>query len=90
MNKSELIQAVASETGLSKAASKRAIEAVIKSVSGALKKEEKVTLIGFGSFFVKKRNARKGVNPATQKTISIPAQKVVRFKVGSELAKAVM
>ena len=89
MNKAELISAVAAESGLTKVAAKKAIDAVIKSISGTLAKGEKVSLIGFGTFSVGSRSARKGINPSTQKPISIPAKKVAKFKAGSELTDAV-
>lgn len=89
MNKSELIDAVAAESGLTKADSKRAIEAFISSVGSALKKGDKLALVGFGSFSVSDRPARTGRNPKTKETITIPARKVVRFKPGSELADSV-
>jgi DNA-binding protein HU-beta len=89
MNKSELISAIAAESGLTKVDSKKALDAVVKSISGALVKGDKVTLIGFGTFSVNKRPARKGINPSTKKPISIPAKKVAKFKVSSELADAV-
>ncbi len=89
MNKSELISAVAAESGLTKVDAKKAIDAVLKSVSSALAKGDKVTLVGFGTFSVTKRPARKGINPSTKKAISIPAKKVAKFKAGSELADAV-
>ncbi|HNW88349.1 MAG TPA: HU family DNA-binding protein [Bacteroidales bacterium] len=89
MNKQELIDAIAKESKLSKAASKKALEALTKSVGVAMKKGERVALVGFGSFSVAKRNARKGRNPQTGKPISIKAKKVVKFKAGSELVKTV-
>jgi len=89
MNKAQLIDAIAHDAGLSKADAKKAIDAFVKSTSGALKKGDRVALVGFGSFSVSKRNARTGRNPQTGKEIKIPAKKVVKFKAGSELAKKV-
>ena len=89
MNKQELIDAIASGSGLTKADSKRALDAFIESVSGALKKGDRVALVGFGSFTVTKRAARIGRNPQTGKEIKIPAKKVVKFKAGTDLAKKV-
>ena len=89
MNKSELIDAIAADSKLSKADSGRALDAMIGAVSKALKKGDKVVLIGFGSFSVSKRNARTGRNPQTGKTIQIKAKKVAKFKAGAELAKTV-
>ena len=86
MNKNDLINAVAKDTGLSKAASGKALEAVLKSIKKALKKGDKVTLVGFGSFSVTKRKARKGINPQTKAAIKIPAKKVVKFKSGKGLS----
>ena len=89
MNKAELINAIASESGLTKADAKRALDAFISSTSKSLKKGGRVALVGFGSFSVAKREARKGRNPQTGKEITIPAKKVVKFKPGAELADAV-
>ena len=89
MNKAELISAMAEESGLTKAASKRALDAFISTVTKTLGKGEKVSLVGFGSFSVAQRNARRGINPATKEPTQIPAKKVARFKPGSELANAV-
>ena len=86
MNKQELIDAIASGSGLTKADSKRALDAFIESVSGALKKGDRVALVGFGSYSVSERSAREGRNPQTGKTIKIAAKKVVKFKAGTELA----
>ena len=89
MNKSQLIDAMAQDAGISKAAAKKALESFLNNVEGTLKKRGKVTLIGFGTFAVQSRKAREGRNPATGATIKIPAKKVVKFKAGSELSKAV-
>ncbi len=86
MNKSELINAMAAESGLSKADSKKALDAFIGTVSKAMKAGEKVTLVGFGTFSVSERAARTGINPSTKQPIEIPARKVVKFKPGTELA----
>ena len=85
MNKAQLIEAMASEGKISKVAAKCALEAFVSSTTKALKKGEKVALIGFGTFAVNKRAARKGHNPATGKEIKITARKVVKFKVGATL-----
>lgn len=85
MNKTQLINAIAEKAGLSKADSKKALDAFVESVSEALKKDEKVALIGFGSFSVTERSARTGRNPQTGKIIEIAAKKVIKFKAGSEL-----
>jgi DNA-binding protein HU-beta len=89
MNKAELIDAMAKETGLTKADSKKALEAFISSTMKALKKSDRVALVGFGSFSVAKRAARKGRNPQTGKEIKIAAKKVVRFKAGADLSNTV-
>lgn len=85
MNKSELISAMAAEAGLSKADSKKALDAFVASVTKALKAGEKVALVGFGTFSVSERAERIGINPATKASIKIPAKKVAKFKAGSEL-----
>ena len=84
MNKAQLIDAIAEKAGLTKADSKKALEAFVETVGEALKGGDKVALIGFGSFSV---SARSGRNPQTGKTITIPAKKVVKFKAGAELAE---
>ena len=89
MNKSELISAIAAESGLSKVDSKKALDAFIVSVTKALKGGDKVALVGFGSFSIVKRSARTGVNPATKKPLQIAAKKAVKFKAGAELADVV-
>lgn len=88
-NKAELIDAIASKSGLSKADSKKALDAFTAAVSGALKKGDRVSLVGFGSWSVTKRSARTGRNPQTGKEIKIAAKKVVKFKAGAELAGVV-
>jgi DNA-binding protein HU-beta len=85
MNKAELIDAIAGEAGLTKVDTKKALDAFLKVTSGALKKEDRVALVGFGSFSVVKRNARTGRNPQTGKEIKIAAKKVVKFAPGAEL-----
>jgi len=89
MNKAELINAIAVEAGLSKADAKKALEAVVKSVSDALAAGDKISLIGFGTFSVAERAARPGINPATKQAIQIAAKKVAKFKAGAELAAAI-
>lgn len=89
MNKAELVNAIAAGAKLSKADAARALDATIDAISKALKKGERIGLVGFGSFSVVKRNARMGRNPQTGKEIKIPAKKVVKFKPGAELAAAV-
>ncbi|MDR1197970.1 MAG: HU family DNA-binding protein [Prevotellaceae bacterium] len=89
MNKAELIDAIAENANLTKVDSKKALDAFIKAVSTALKKGDKIALVGFGSFSVSKRSARTGRNPRTGAAIKIAAKKVVRFKAGSELTAKV-
>ncbi|MFW6224331.1 MAG: HU family DNA-binding protein [Bacteroidota bacterium] len=89
MNKAELIEAIASGASLTKADAKKALDAFIDTTSKALKKGERISLVGFGSFSVTKRSERKGRNPQTGNEIKIPAKKVVKFKPGSELADQV-
>lgn len=85
MNKTDLIDAVAKETKLSKKDCESAISAVLETITNALAKEEKVVLVGFGIFEVRKRAARKGRNPSTKEEIKIPASKAPVFKAGKGL-----
>ncbi len=89
MNKSELIEAIAGSADISKAAAGRAIDAVVESVTNALKNGDQVTLIGFGTFSVKDRAARTGRNPQTGAEIQIAAAKIPSFKAGKGLKDAV-
>ncbi|MBL0051443.1 MAG: HU family DNA-binding protein [Bacteroidetes bacterium] len=87
MNKGELLDAIAAGAKITKADAGRALEATLAAISGAMKKGGKVTLVGFGTFSVSKRAARKGRNPQTGKEITIKARKVAKFKAGAELSK---
>ena len=89
MNKAELIDAVADAADLSKASAARAVDAMTDAITSALKKEQQVTLVGFGTFTVRSRAARSGRNPRTGETISIKASKVPGFKPGKALKDAV-
>ncbi|MFN3713019.1 MAG: HU family DNA-binding protein [Alcanivoracaceae bacterium] len=89
MNKSELIDAIAAAADISKADAGRALDATIESISGALKKGDTVSLVGFGTFQVKTRAAREGRNPQTGATIKIAEAKVPGFKAGKALKDAV-
>lgn len=89
MNKAELIESVANEAKISKADAKRAIDAFVNNTTKALKKGDRVALVGFGTFSISKRAARKGRNPQTGKEIKIAAKKVVKFKAGADLATKV-
>jgi DNA-binding protein HU-beta len=89
MTKTELIDKIASGAGLSKADAARAFDATLDSVKAALKKGQKVTIVGFGTFGVTKRKARKGRNPRTGQVINIPAAKTPKFTAGKALKDAV-
>ena len=88
MNKTELIEKIAAGSGLTKADSKKALDATVNAIKEALVKGDKVALIGFGTFAVNKRPARTGINPATKAKIKIAAKKVAKFKAGSDLNDA--
>ena len=89
MNKTEFINAVAEKSGLSKVDAKKAVEAFVETVSSELKEGGKVALLGFGSFSVAEKSARKGVNPKTKQPLEIPARKSVKFKAGAELTEII-
>ncbi|RUA12466.1 MAG: DNA-binding protein [Flavobacteriia bacterium] len=89
MNKSDLVEAMATDAGISKAAAAKALDSLMENVKKTLKDGGKIALVGFGSFVVKQRAARQGRNPQTGKTIQIAARNVVSFKPGSELKDAV-
>lgn len=89
MNKAELIDAMAAGSGLSKADAKKALDAFVASTTSALKGGHKISLVGFGSFDISKRNARNGRNPKTGAVIKIAAKNSVRFKAGSDLSSSV-
>lgn len=86
MNKSDLISQMAADAGITKSQAQTALNSFLDSTSGALKKGDKVILVGFGTFSVSKRSARTGRNPQTGKEIKIAAKNVVKFKAGSELS----
>lgn len=88
MNKSELAKEVAKKTQLSKSKAWEAISATFEAIRGSLKKGQKVSLIGFGSFLVRNRKARTGRNPKTGEAIQIKARKVPAFSAGADLKKA--
>ena len=89
MNKAELVAAVAAKTGDTKKAAEASVDAFVSAVKDALKKGEKVQLVGFGSFEVRKRAARKGRNPQTKEEIKIPASKAPVFRAGKQLKELV-
>ena len=89
MNKADLIDRIAAGSGVSKVQAATAIDTMVDSVTSALKKGDRVALIGFGTFSVSQRKARNGRNPQTGATIKIAARKVAKFTPGAELRKAV-
>ena len=89
MTKAELVAKMAKDAKISKAAAGKALNGAIAAITKALKKGDSVTLVGFGTFSISKRKARKGRNPQTGKEIKIAARKVAKFKAGSELRKTV-
>ncbi len=89
MNKSDLINAMAEDAGITKAAAKKSLESFLENVQNSLKKGNRVSLVGFGSWSVTHRAAREGRNPQTGKTIKIAAKNVVKFKAGAGLQDSV-
>lgn len=85
MNKAQLIDAIASQSGLSKIDSKKALEAFVEVTTGALKANDKVALVGFGTFSVTQKKERTGHNPSTKAVTTIPAKEVAKFKAGATL-----
>lgn len=90
MNKAELIASIAEDTGITKTQANAYIDSFVKAVTKSLKKGEKVTMVGFGTFSVAKRKARNGRNPKTNEAIRIKAKKVARFKPGKDLAENIL
>lgn len=89
MNKGDLINKIAESAGLTKAQAENALNAVLDGISGSLKGNDPVTLVGFGTFSVSRREARSGRNPQTGKTININAKNIVKFKPGKKLSDSV-
>ncbi len=89
MNKGDLVNKIAEECEMSKAAADKAVNSMLKTITSAVSTGDKVALIGFGTFSVTNRAAREGRNPQTGKTMRIPAKKIVKFKAGKNLADAV-
>ncbi|MBI2177822.1 MAG: HU family DNA-binding protein [Candidatus Tectomicrobia bacterium] len=89
MNKGDLVDAIAKQTDMSKSGAEAVVNAFVSTVTGALKKGDKVTLTGFGTFSISKRGPRKARNPRTGETIQVKASKVPRFKAGAGLKSAV-
>lgn len=89
MNKGELVSSIAESAGLTKAQAGEALNATLDSITGCLAKGDKVTLIGFGTFGISARSARKGRNPRTGAEIDIPAKNIVKFKAGKDFSDKV-
>ena len=89
MNKSELIAAVAEATGLTRKAVGDVVEATLETIADTLSRGEKISLVGFGTFEVRERAARTGINPATKEPIESPATRTPAFKAGKQLKEAV-
>jgi DNA-binding protein HU-beta len=89
MNKGDLIDRVSGDAGISKAQADRAIDSVLGGITDSLRKGERVTLVGFGTFAVSQRKSRKGRNPQTNELIKIPATKSVRFSSGKKLKEVI-
>ncbi len=89
MNKGELVEKVAKECALSKAAAEQVVVSIFGAITDAIAAGDKVTLVGFGTFSVSERAAREGRNPQSGQTMSIPAKKVVKFKAGAKLVDSV-
>lgn len=89
MNKTELVNAIAEKSGLSKVDAKKALDATIESLTCALAKGDKIALVGFGTFSVVEKAARQGINPRTKETITIAARKTVKFKQGADLTEKI-
>lgn len=89
MNKTELINAIAEKANLTKVDAKNALDAALEAISGALAANDKVALLGFGTFSIQEKDARTGINPRTKEKIEIPARKAVKFKAGAELENKV-
>ena len=89
MNKTELVNAIAQKAGLTKVDAKNALDATIEAIGEALANNDKIALVGFGTFATVEKAARQGINPRTKEKVEIPARKVVKFKAGAELAAKV-
>lgn len=89
MNKTELINGVAEKAQLTKAQARAAVDAALEAIGAALAKNEKVALLGFGTFSVAEKPERTGINPRTKETITIAARKTIKFKQGSELGEKI-
>ena len=89
MNKAELVEEVAAKVGLTKKETNNVVDAITSAITDTLAMNERVTLVGFGTFEVRRRKARTGVNPQTRERLDIPAKNVVRFKAGKGLRERV-
>ena len=89
MNKAQLVEEVSHQTGLTKKTSREVVDAIISVITDSLAREERVTLVGFGTFQVMERKARTGVNPQTRERLDIPAKNLVRFRAGKGLREKV-
>jgi len=89
MNKAQLVEAVSDETGITKKEAGNVLDAVTETIIDTFSKGEKVTLVGFGTFQVRQRKERKGINPQTKEALTIPAKKVPKFVPGKKLRQAV-
>ena len=89
MNKTELVNAVAEKAALTKAQAKEAVDAALEAIAEALANDDKVALLGFGTFAVTEKGQRTGINPRTKEQITIAARKTIKFKAGAELAAKV-
>ncbi len=87
MNKATLIGKIANDAGITKQAAATAVDSLIEGITSALKRGQRITLVGFGTFSLNKRKARMGRNPQTGETITIKAKKIARFKAGKQLEK---
>ena len=89
MNKTELVNAVAAKASLTKAQAKEAVDAALEAIADALVNNDKVALLGFGTFAVAEKGERTGINPRTKEQITIAARKTIKFKAGADLAAKV-
>ena len=89
MNKAQLVDEVAGKVGLTKKETNNVLDTITSAITDSLVRKERVTLVGFGTFEVRRRKARRGVNPQTGKTIDVPAKKVAKFKAGKSLRETV-
>ncbi len=90
MNKAELVEEVVGKVGLTKKETNNVVDAITSAITDSLTRNEKVTLVGFGTFEVRQRKARRGVNPQTRERLDIPTKNVVRFRAGKGLREKVV